>query len=199
MRTHPASNSGFTLLELMLVITVAAVIMGIAVPNLRQFIWNSRMTSAANDMMISITAARSEAIKSRSQTLVCFSASPQATTPACDGNGTQGWIVFVDANSDGAPNAGEVITLRHDALPATISLRTNPGTNAGYVAFNASGFSRTLGIGVPLTGMVLCDQRGNVALHAADTSTGRSIRIETTGRARVSRLISDITSLGGCP
>jgi type IV fimbrial biogenesis protein FimT len=190
------TSAGFTLLELMLTITVAAVIMGLAIPNMRQFIWNNRITAAANDVVVAMTAARSEAIKSREQALICLSSNPSAATPTCDGNGTQGWVVFVDTDGDQSIDAGEVITLRHEALPGTLSVRVNPA-NARFIAFSPSGFRTTA---TPqLTSLVVCDQRGNVPLYDSTQSTARVIIVETTGRARVSRLISDISGVSGCP
>ena len=59
---------GFTLLELMLAITVAAVILGLGAPNMAEFIRNSRMTSAANDALAALHMARTEAIKRRAWT-----------------------------------------------------------------------------------------------------------------------------------
>lgn len=195
-RTGQRLSAGFTLLEMMLVITVAAVIMGLAIPNMRMFIWNNRMTAAANDMVVAVTAARSEAIKSRAQTLMCLSSNPTATTPSCDGNGTQGWIVFVDRDSDATVDSNEEVTLRHGSLPSALSVRLVP-SNAKYVAFAASGF-RTAAT-PQLTSLVVCDQRGNTALYDSTQSAARVVGIETTGRSRVSRLISSITTAGGCP
>ena len=83
MRTRPTRQAGFTLMELMLVITVAAVILGVGVPNFRQFMLNSRMTTAANDLLAAIHTARSEAIKRREQVVMCFSNNPTAAVPAC--------------------------------------------------------------------------------------------------------------------
>jgi type IV fimbrial biogenesis protein FimT len=192
------TSAGFTLLELMLTITVAAVIMGLAIPNMRQFMWNNRITAAANDMVVAITAARSEAIKNRVQSVICLSSNPTAATPTCDGNGTQGWVVFVDTDGDRAFDAGEQITLRHSALPGTLSVRVNPA-NARLVAFAPSGFKTTASPPPQLTSLVVCDHRGNVPLYDSTQSTARAIVVETTGRARVSRLISVISDESGCP
>lgn len=186
---------------MMITIAVASVIMGIAIPNMRQFLLNNRMTGAANDMVIAFTAARAEAIKSQAQTIMCFTTNPTATLPTCNGNGTQGWVVFVDSNSDTAVNTGERIMVRHEAMPATVQLRTKPDTNAGYVAFNSAGFSKAVGLGNQLSGIVLCDSRGNNQLYGSDMSAARGIMISATGRPRVTRSITEISNatLGGCP
>ena len=43
-----AKQPGFTLIEMMLAISVLAVLLAVGVPNFRDFVRNSRMTSAAN-------------------------------------------------------------------------------------------------------------------------------------------------------
>jgi type IV fimbrial biogenesis protein FimT len=197
---HP-SQSGFTLFELMITIGLAALILGIGIPNLRQFIWNNRLTAAANDFVIAVNVARAEAIKLRRQTIMCFSSDPTSSTPTCNGNGTQGWIVFADGDNDTTVNNASDVVLRHSALPTTISVRTKPDTNGGYLSFGPSGFSRSTGLGASVSGVVLCDSRGNIALYGATQSAARGITISTSGRPQVTRVVSAIasTTLGGCP
>jgi hypothetical protein len=98
----------------------------------------------------------------------------------------QGWVSWVDTNNDGAVNAGEDIIARHGALPATLTLKTKPNGNAGYVAYRANGFSPPAAD--DLTGVVLCDLRGNQALYGGtDISAARGVLISATGRPRVTR------------
>jgi type IV fimbrial biogenesis protein FimT len=202
----PALVKGFTLLELMLTITVAGVILGLGAPSMAEFIRNSRMTSSANDVLAALHMARTEAVKRRAWTVMCMSANPTATTPTCTAAGT-GWIVFVDdadptasSANDGnlVINTDEEILLRHETAPASITLTTAPVGNRGYIAFTASGFSRTVAAGTPLTDIRLCDERGNTAIYGADNSAARAITISQTGRPQVTRLVDDITDLGGC-
>jgi type IV fimbrial biogenesis protein FimT len=191
---------GFTLMEVMLSVGIAAILMGVAVPNLRQFILNSRITGAANDLTVAFTTARAQAVKTRVQTIVCFTTNSDASPPVCDGNGTQGWVVFSDANADGTPTAGEPVLLRHAAIPNTLGVRTKPDTNAAFVAYAPSGFSKKLtAIGADLTSVVLCDSRGNSPLYGATNSTARGIQISATGRSHVTRVVADISGIGGCP
>jgi type IV fimbrial biogenesis protein FimT len=203
MRTGMTAHRGFTLLELMLTITVAAVILGLGVPNLTQFIRNNRLTAAANDLLASIYVARTEAIKRRLPTRVCFTANPNATLPACDGTGMQGWISWVDTNNDGDADTGETILGRHAALPTTLTFISRPAGNTGYVAYRANGFSPPAAD--DLTGIVLCDQRGNQALYGGDISAARGVLISPTGRPRVTRSVaeigtdSELLNGGSCP
>lgn len=57
------SNQGFTLIELMIAITIAGILLVIAIPSFQFTILNSRVKTAASDFHISLLLARSEAIK----------------------------------------------------------------------------------------------------------------------------------------
>jgi type IV fimbrial biogenesis protein FimT len=61
-RHHPAQR-GFSLIELMVVVTVTAVMLGIGVPAFKQFTATQRVKSAAVDLATTLLQARSEAIK----------------------------------------------------------------------------------------------------------------------------------------
>lgn len=213
MQSQPSRQVGMTFLELMLVITVAGVILSVAVPNIRSFILNSRMTSAANDLLAAIHAARTEAINRRLPVVMCLSTNPSVTAspPNCSGNGTQGWVVFVDdrdpataeaTDNNGVPDTGELIVQRHDALPETVRTRTSP-TNTRYVSFSASGFRRDISaVGAGISGVVFCDERGNVPLAGDILSAARGLIVSPTGRPRVTRSVSEISDhsdLGACP
>lgn len=98
-------HSGFTLLELLTVVTIAGLLLAVAVPSMRAFVQNSRMTGAANDLVRALQVSRSEAIKRRRNVVLCTSDDPLAAAPACaDEDTLNGWVVFVDSNSDGAWN-----------------------------------------------------------------------------------------------
>ena len=54
---------GFNLIELMVTVSLVAILMGIALPGMRDFIRNNRLSSGVNDILHSLTVARTEAIK----------------------------------------------------------------------------------------------------------------------------------------
>jgi type IV fimbrial biogenesis protein FimT len=210
MRAAPAR--GFTLFELMLVLAIAGVLVGIGIPSLTQFIRSSQLTSAANDMLTAVHLARAEAVKRRLPTRMCFTTTPNAATPACNGNGTQGWVVWVDdadpdaahANDgNGVVNANEPILLRHEALPGAINLVSKPAGNAGYVAFMDTGFVKVAND--DLAGVVLCDSKGNTAQYGDQNSTARGLLISPVGRPSITRVVATIKTdanllnNGSCP
>src|ERR1700689_2291104 len=87
---------GFTLIELMVSLTVAGILFAVAIPAFNSFVQNDRDTGQANSLVESLSYARSEAVKRASPNgvTVCQSASGAA----CDaGPWTEGWIViYVD-------------------------------------------------------------------------------------------------------
>ncbi len=91
MHAHTPSNRGFTLIEMMITITVAAMLLMIAVPSFRNASLSSQLRSAASDFIASSNLARSEAIKRGSPVTLCVSA--DGSTCAA-GGWEQGWIVL---------------------------------------------------------------------------------------------------------
>lgn len=62
--SHLGSKAkGFTLVELMITLVVAAILTGLALPSFRDFIRTQRLKTASFDLVAGLTYARSEAIK----------------------------------------------------------------------------------------------------------------------------------------
>lgn len=67
---------GFTLLELMVTVVVAAIILGIAVPNFSSMLARHRLEAAASELKLNLQLARSQAIKRNSDVSVSFNTDP---------------------------------------------------------------------------------------------------------------------------
>ncbi len=185
------AQRGFTLMELMVVLAVVGVIMGIAVPNFGLYIRNSRLTGAANDLLASVTMARSEAIKRQVPVAVCATDDPNQGTPACNGGPFSAWVVWVDADNDWVPdnNVNEPVLERHPALDASLTIRSD---NNGRIKYQFSGFTSPPSGGiVPTSNVAMCDDRGT-APTIAGVSAARAIRISATGRPRVTKDQGDV-------
>jgi type IV fimbrial biogenesis protein FimT len=200
---HKSAHSGFSLIELMVTLSVAAILVAIAIPNISGFMRNSRLTSGVNDLLHAFNVARTEAIKRQAgNVVVCGTTGPRLAAPACAYNTFRGWIVFVDADNNWQFSAGDTILERHAVLDATVTIKTD--ANANIVSYAPTGFANTAGAQIPTGFMVLCDSRGVVA--AGNNSTARAVVISPTGRARTSAVQSDIAGNvlpnivgGGCP
>src|SRR5205814_10368713 len=99
------TQRGFTLTELLVTVAVAGVLAMMAVPNMRSFVQNNRLSSASNDLLRSFNLARTEAIKHQTNVVVCASAAPMAAVPTCSYGSFNGWIVFQDSGPPPWPGA----------------------------------------------------------------------------------------------
>lgn len=162
LRMYNKTQAGFTLLEMIAVIVIAAIMVTMAIPSLATFIKNNRMTTQINDFVATANIARMEAIKRGQRVVVCKST--DTNTCIATGRWDQGWIAFVDANTDGTHDAAEDIISSHDALVSG-STFTGYDEVANTFYFNANGSSNLTGYGE----MVLCDDRKNTSISKAIT------------------------------
>lgn len=169
--------SGFTLLELIVVISIAGILMALAIPSFYDAIRSNRLTTYANALVTSLNLARSEAIKRGIQVTIRRKGATSAQWES-------GWDVFVDINGNEVFNddgdatlceAGEDCLLRtYDALSSGYTLRTGASTYENYAAYSPSGLSS---VAVNDT-FRLC--------KGSDIATSRAIAVNTLGRSRVS-------------
>lgn len=198
MPNNRAASRGFTILELMLTVAVAAVLAAVAIPNMRDFIRNNRLTSVANGLLRSTQLARSEAIKRQSNVVVCASSNPTADDPACSYGSFVSWIVFQDANGNWAHDSAEDVIERVEAVDPSVTVKND---NDGVLSYAPSGFANPAATKTPSRYVVICDARGNQA--TGSQSAARAVVIEQTGRSRVTKTVSDIDDAmaesGACP
>jgi type IV fimbrial biogenesis protein FimT len=197
------SQSGFSLVELIVAITIAGVLVGIAVPNMRSFNQNNRLTDASNDLLRSLQVARSEAITRQRTVVLCASSNPTSDTPTCNYDAFTGWIVFEDNNNNWERDDGDLVIDQHNTLSDTLTIRTD---NDAIVSFNSAGFANLAGAKAPSANVVICDKRGIGALGDGTSAAmgGRALLISPTGRGRVTKLAAEVGQAaanigGGCP
>lgn len=175
-KQHIASTRrarGFTLIELMVGISVLGVLLAVGVPAFTDIIRTNRVASQTNDLVAALSIARVEASRRGIPMSVCAANAGQT---ACEGdnenNWQNGWMVFSDrAGAAGTIDAGDQIL--EVSKPVGASLQLTSG-GFGFVRFAADGRAQN-----------------NVMFSVRpETCTGtnmRRITLELTGRINSSR------------
>lgn len=166
------NHQGFTLLDLLLTITILSILLTVGVPSFETLIRDTRLTNLANDLLGALNLARSEAIRRGVTVSVCKSADGFH----CGGSGWSiGWIIFVNLDEDSPPvvDTGEEILRRYEALPSKYSLDANHNF-INHVSYRPTGRSNTMGRFVFCKDQVLKDH-------------SRAIFVSISGRARVAQ------------
>jgi len=156
-------NKGFSLVELIVALTIAGVLMAIAAPALQKFVSSNRLTGQVNDLMADINLSRSEAIKRNVTTGVCVTAAGGASC-VTSGNWANGWLVYYD-------NAGTNVILKvHAALTGKNTL-TSPGS-VDQIVYSRNG--------------LISSGTGQFTLTDPITNGQRIVCISATGHANLS-------------
>ena len=157
-------------------------LLGIAAPNFRDAIANSKQTTTYNSLVGSMRFARSEAIKRSANVAVCARAANSDNTCGSDWN--EGWLIFTDGGATaGAFDDGETM-IRIEKEPVdtiTLSnwalLQNNAGSpiSRPFIRFGPRGTSNWRGAG----SFKFCDGRG--------TDRALAINITLSGDVRKAR------------
>lgn len=169
-------SRGFTLLELMVTITVLAVIVAIALPNMRDFIVGNRLSSNVNGFIGLINYARSEAIARNQDVMVCPKASGAITCASTTSWNTYDIQAFADEDGSGQLNAAESAL---KTMAAVDPSNTNTGfdqTGNAPLVFGSGGFARAAQI------FKIYVKSDDAAYQAR---FGRTVCISKAGRVRV--------------
>lgn len=168
MKTH----SGFTLVELMITLVIAAILLTQAAPSFSEFLQNNRLTTVTNNFVAAANLARSEAIKRGRNATVCVSSNSMSANPTCTGGNdwALGWLVWIDIDGDGILDNGEELRV-YDALDGTRMTFTSNGPSA--FRYDATGAVDTQ------LNIQACDDR--------PSETGRRIWVTATGRLETER------------
>jgi type IV fimbrial biogenesis protein FimT len=172
-----SASRGFTLVEFLVVLAIASILLGGAIPSFTSFFRSVNLTSTTNDLFASMLMARSEAAKRRSRVALCKSAN--GTSCTTQGGWEQGWIVFHDTNSDGLRQGGEEIVWRAQAMPGDIRVQGNI-TVAKYVSYAPTGEAKFAGGGFQAGTITLCNA-------SSSSQNARQIVISSSGRPRVQK------------
>jgi len=178
--------NGFTLIEMLITISISMIILTFAVPSFSSFIKNGRVTTFTNTLVTDVNFARQEAVTRGEKIILCRSANPAAATPACGGtasNWSTGWLVFVNTDANTTYDSATDILLRAtEDVGGSVTIKTNTVSNANLV-YNADG---TIAMGGGTAVFAVCDDRGE--------GYGNQLQVSPTGRPRLITPVPDSCS-----
>lgn len=136
-----ARPRGFTLIELMIAVAIAAILLALAAPNFTQALGKNRLSSAASELTGAVQLARAEAIRNNRRVTLCRSEDGSACSSSS--STWPGWILFVDSNSDGVRNSTEPVVKAGTFDSPLRTLSSASLTSAGErITFRGDGTAR---------------------------------------------------------
>jgi len=170
MRTQP-SGAGVSLAELLIVLLLATILLGVAVPNYRAALERQQLRIAVNDLVAAINLTRSHAMARGGQVML-------APLEPAGAAWRLGWVVFIDENGNRRPDAGELLLLRRGPIAEGVMVASVFSSAAApqYLAYNAAGRACS-------ASNSLAARWGTLSLTQGDST--RNIKINMLGRVRV--------------
>ncbi|UNG19545.1 GspH/FimT family pseudopilin [Stutzerimonas zhaodongensis] len=156
--------SGFTLLELLITLSVLSVTLLVAVPQLQDSLVQAEVDTKSRLLLTSISQARHEAIKRN--TFVVMRAT---------GGWERGWVIFIDSNQNAQQDAGEILLFSHSD-ESNLQIQGNSALST-YIGYMGSGRTRQAS-GAFLAGSIL----------VCSPNRTRKIVVNAGGRARMEEL-----------
>ena len=165
--------TGMTLIELMVVLSLIAIMMAIAIPSFTSVIQSNRVATEVNSFVGSLQFARAEAIKQGLPVTICASSDGSNCLNSAIWN--TGWIVFADPNNNKTHDASEPL---FKVQPKWTNSDIFTGSNGiAAITYTRDGFA------LGLTGTA------TLTLHTSPENAGatRCVAINLVGKQQVQR------------
>lgn len=173
---------GLTLVELLVTLTVLAILLAMGVPSFQTFLARRAVAAQTELFMSSLRFARTESVKSGVPVTMCITTNADASSPTCSGavgadGWATGWLIFSDYDGNGTINGADTLLRVQQSLQARSGgMAPSPNTMTA-ITF------RPNGLAPGMAGRV--EFRPNVSSSSTEyTSLASSVCLAITGRAR---------------
>lgn len=127
---------GFTLVELVVTLAVAALLLTLALPSFAELLRRNRLATANNELVTALHVARAEALRRGRPVSVCASSNQRSCAGSTDW--TTGWVVFEDNAATGTPGAPAAASTDYDVRMISVS----PAMDGGFLLGGADSWYR---------------------------------------------------------
>jgi len=175
LRRLPGTRQrGFTIVELMVTVCLAAILFAFAIPSFKQMMVNSRLVTQTNDLIGAINYARSEAITQNTSVSFCRAADETATTCAAS---TANWTFWIVRN-----NGSATVSRRGGISTYGGGIKVTSGLTSDAMTYGSDGLGRNGTTTTTLMGtQVITVCSPNVSVENIRTVTpGAGSRLTTT-------------------
>ena len=174
--------NGFSLIELIVTLSITAILFGIAIPSFKDFIEKSKINSAAFQLRTTLSLARQTSISHGKDTYICeLVEDKQCNTDRPFGaNWSNGWLVFEDLNNNADLDKDDLIVNIHKNTSG-IGVIFN---QQGRLRFRPDGSARS-------AGFYVCTEK--LAKHILLLYSGRSRSKVLTDEDRIKNCQKHIT------
>lgn len=128
---------GFTLLELLIVISIAGILFGIAIPSFASLIQSTQSQRLGNDLINLISHARHQAVMRNHTVTLCGSTDGEL----CDGSWNKHILAFIDKNKDKEIDDEDYLLNNWSLFKAGESLSWRSFQNKRYLQLHANGMT----------------------------------------------------------
>jgi type IV fimbrial biogenesis protein FimT len=142
---------GFTLLECLVALSIAMLLLGVALPAASNGLEAARACDARSELLASLTTASQRAALTGQRAVLCPSNDGEHCSIGYDWS--HGWIVFSDPDADRLHDPGETLLHQQGPLSGKVHLHSTVGRTR--IVFQGNG--GIVGSNVSFT---LCDGRG---------------------------------------
>ncbi len=178
-----------TLIELMVTLSILAILAVVAVPSFRTQIAASALNTATTDLQATLARTRAEAVRLGTRVTACAS---DGSTTACGGasaNWGGGWLVFQDTTrvataTVATVDAGETVTFVGKPLRGELVAVGTTATNLNnYISYGADGRARSYGGSMQAGTIRICSKSSALT----NDNRARDLVIQSTGRVVLQR------------
>jgi len=165
--THtPQNHQGLTLLELLATLAIISIIATISIPSLTTLHRKHVLHTHTNQIVFDLYLARSEAIKTATETTLCKSG--DLLTCDNDREWHEGWIIFSDNNQNKQFDKDELLIRQRAASHSTITIKYRGFRGPNRISYSPTGYPATF----------------NGSFTISNTSRENKVIISRAGRVR---------------